>query len=104
MALNNEEERCIECGGKLVNTGTDMVCSRCGLVNSRIYQDPAYQSVKTAKSYGSVYTSVGDITVDGERLGSCLGGYGRWHLSDHNGTSIKSKLKHTMECEIQTSW
>jgi hypothetical protein len=68
------KNKCIECGGELVTTEVSTVCSACGLiVSSKVYCQPSFQAIESAKSYGSVYASTGDPTVDGERLGSCVG-------------------------------
>lgn len=93
MVLINKREYCSECGGKLIDTGTDVVCRICGLVNARIYQHPNFQTVKTSKSYGSVYTSTGNISVNGERLGTRIGKFSDKYLADFSGKPIGNENK-----------
>lgn len=93
MVLINKREYCKECGGKLIDTGTDMVCRFCGLVNARIYHQPNYQVIKTAKSFGSVYASAGDISVKGDRLGTRIGKFNERYMADFSGKPINSDSK-----------
>ena len=59
--MNEMRTNCRECGGKLIRTDSEMVCPKCGLIASQIYEKPSIQLINTEKSfYGNQYNSISE--------------------------------------------
>lgn len=84
---------CLECGGNLIQTESDVVCVNCGLVANKIYEKPTIQLIKSEKSFGSQYASISERPSAMKSLGSYIGSYKKNLLTDIRGTQIKIPSK-----------
>jgi len=81
-----EEELCSECGGHLVQTFSDVVCSKCGLVEQKVFVEPHFTLLETDEAVkGSVYVSPGNRPNIADDLGSFIGHYRSSNLRDVGG-------------------
>ncbi|MFX0090833.1 MAG: hypothetical protein ACFFBD_03640 [Candidatus Hodarchaeota archaeon] len=79
---------CVECGGSLIETSSDIVCSKCGLVNNRVLVDPAFQIIEQEKGYGQTFVAQANRAYIADDLGSCLGKYNKSFLKDIKGNRL----------------
>jgi len=84
---------CLECGGNLVQTESDLVCINCGLVANNIFENPTIQLIKAEKSYGSQYASISERPASIKTLGTYVGTYRQSLLADIKGSPLKISAK-----------
>ncbi|MFX1250407.1 MAG: hypothetical protein ACFFCZ_02205 [Promethearchaeota archaeon] len=87
---------CVECGGSLIQTSSDLVCSRCGLVNDPVLVNPAFQIIEQANGYGQTFVAQANRAYVAEDLGSCLGKYNVSSLKDSKGKRLKPELQQNL--------
>ena len=84
---------CLECGGNLIQTESDVVCMNCGLVANKIYEKPTIQLIKAEKSFGSQYVSISERPSSMKSLGTYVGSYRENFLADAKGFQLKIPAK-----------
>ncbi|MFX1285447.1 MAG: hypothetical protein ACFFB5_17520 [Promethearchaeota archaeon] len=84
---------CLECGGNLIQTESDIVCVNCGLVANKIYEKPNIQLIKAENSFGSQYASISERPSAMKSLGTYIGSYGKKFLADAKGSQLKIPSK-----------
>ena len=82
---------CPECGGSIIKSNSDYVCSSCGLVyyGEVIVRDAA--RVNSPFCSSNNYQGDRPNMVDG--IGTYIGHYGNWNLKDAKGNSIKTSMR-----------
>lgn len=85
--------RCLECGGNLIQTESDVVCMDCGLVANQIYEKPAIRLVNTENSFGNQYASISERPGSMKTLGTYVGGYHKRLRIDAKGKNLKIPAK-----------
>ena len=71
----NLSKNCLECGGSLVQTESDVVCINCGLVANQIFEKPTVRLIKTENSFGSQYAAISQRPTSMKTLGTYLDTY-----------------------------
>ncbi|MHA2073080.1 MAG: cyclin family protein [Candidatus Hodarchaeales archaeon] len=84
---------CLECGGNLIQTESDVVCVDCGLVANQIFEKPTIQLIKAENSFGSHYASISEKPSSMKTLGTFVGSYKKNFLSDSQGALLKIPAK-----------
>jgi transcription initiation factor TFIIIB Brf1 subunit/transcription initiation factor TFIIB len=84
---------CLECGGNLIQTESDIVCMNCGLVANKIYEKPTIQLIKAEGSFGSQYASISERPSAMKSLGTYVGTYRKKFLADAKGAQLKIPVK-----------
>ncbi|MHA2298083.1 MAG: hypothetical protein ACXAEU_05145 [Candidatus Hodarchaeales archaeon] len=84
-------EKCHECGGYIIKTLSDYVCSSCGLVYSAELIARDASSVNSRFTQSLNYQGDRPNMVDG--IGTYIGHYGNWKLKDAQGKSINGSNK-----------
>ncbi len=84
---------CLECGGNLIQTESDIVCMNCGLVANKIYEKPTIQLIKAENSFGSQYASISERPSAMKSLGTYIGSYRKRFLADAKGSQLKIPAK-----------
>ena len=87
---------CLECGGSLIQTDSDIVCFSCGLIAHQIYQKPSVQLINSEKSYGNQYASISERPSSMKTLGTFIGGYRKQPRMDSSGSlvTVDKKLQY----------
>ncbi len=86
-------KNCLECGGILVQTESDIVCLSCGLVANQIYEKPTIHLIKTENSFGSQYAAISEKPSSMKTLGTYVDTYKKKHLADSRGNLLKIPAK-----------
>ena len=84
---------CLECGGNLVQTESDLVCINCGLVANNIFENPTIQLIKAENSFGRQYASISERPTNIKSLGTYVGTYQQFLLVDIKGSPLKISAK-----------
>ncbi|MFX1546379.1 MAG: hypothetical protein ACFFCU_09235 [Promethearchaeota archaeon] len=84
---------CLECGGNLVQTESDIVCMNCGLVATKIFEKPTIQLIKAERSFGNQYASISERPSAMKSLGTYIGCYRKKFLADSKGVQLKISAK-----------
>lgn len=84
-------EKCPECGGYIIKTLSDYVCSSCGLVYSKEMISRDASSVNSRFSPSLNHQGDRPNMVDG--IGTYMGHYGNWKFKDAQGKSVNSSGK-----------
>ena len=87
------KSECLECGGNLIQTESDIVCMDCGLVANKIFEKPTIQLIKAESSFGSQYASISERPSTMKSLGTYIGSYRKKFLSDIKGSQLKIPAK-----------
>ncbi len=82
------KNRCLECGGSLIQTDSDMVCTNCGLIAQQIYENPSIQLISSEGSYGSQYASISEQPSKLKTLGTFIGSYQKKNFVDATGNQL----------------
>ncbi|MFW9855929.1 MAG: hypothetical protein ACFFFG_12810 [Candidatus Thorarchaeota archaeon] len=85
--------KCLECGGNLIQTESDVVCMACGLVANQIYEKPAIRLINTENSFGSQYASISESPSNMKTLGTYVGSYRKRLRNDAKGENLKISAK-----------
>ena len=80
-------EKCPECGRRLVITGFEKTCTICGLVINEIFGDSSYviKDGKTGHALGKQYVALGEKTDYIGGLGSCIDYEKSKYIKDKSG-------------------
>jgi len=90
-SLMDNRDFCSECGGSIIKSNSDYVCSNCGLVYNR---DVIVRDASTINSpFCSSNNYQGDRPNMVDGIGTYIGHYGNWNLKDSKGNSIKSSTR-----------
>ncbi|MFX0092618.1 MAG: hypothetical protein ACFFBD_12720, partial [Candidatus Hodarchaeota archaeon] len=83
------EQSCSECGGSLVQTFSDIVCSQCGLVQYKVLVEPSFTLMEDCENpKGSAYVAQGNRPNIIDDLGSFVGHYRSSRLRDADGKRL----------------
>ncbi len=85
--------QCLECGGNLIQTDSDIVCIDCGLISNKIFEKPSLQLINSRNSYGNQYTSISERPSRMKSLGTFIGRYRRQNLVDSSGIHLTQPKK-----------
>ncbi|MHA1974983.1 MAG: hypothetical protein ACTSW1_18480 [Candidatus Hodarchaeales archaeon] len=84
---------CLECGGNLIQTETNIVCTKCGLVVTNLFEKPTALLLNTDKNYKNQYTAISEKPDHIKTLGTYVGSYRRQITSDMQGHPLKISAK-----------
>jgi transcription initiation factor TFIIIB Brf1 subunit/transcription initiation factor TFIIB len=87
------KHKCLECGGNLIQTDSDIVCINCGLIAQQIYEKPSIQLISSEGSYGSQYASISEQPSKMKTLGTFIGAYQKINFVDFSGTQLELSKK-----------
>ena len=85
--------KCMECGGSLVQTDSDIVCIDCGLISNKIFEKPSLQQVNSINNYGNQYTSISERPSSMKTLGTFVGKYRKHNFIDSLGVNLSQIQK-----------
>ncbi len=86
-----DKENCSECGGSIVQTFSDVVCSQCGLVQYKVFVEPRFTIMEVPESQSnSVYVAQGNRPNIADDLGSFIGHYRSSTLRDAGGKRLSA--------------
>jgi transcription initiation factor TFIIIB Brf1 subunit/transcription initiation factor TFIIB len=85
--------KCLECGGNLIQTDSDIVCNDCGLISNMIFEKPSLQMINSTNSYGNQHTSVSERPSGIKTLGTFVGKYRKQNFVDSSGMNLKHPKK-----------
>ncbi len=89
----NLNKNCLECGGNLAQTESDVVCINCGLVANQVFEKPTVRLIKTENSFGSQYAAISEKPTSMKTLGTYVDTYKKKYLSDSKGNLLKIPAK-----------
>lgn len=90
----DNEHVCSECGGFLVETFSDVVCSVCGLVQRKIFVEPHFTLLERADHQpGSAFVAQGNRPNIVDDLGSFIGHYRSSTLRDAEGQQLAGSIQ-----------
>jgi transcription initiation factor TFIIIB Brf1 subunit/transcription initiation factor TFIIB len=82
---------CEDCSTPLTETISDYVCPSCGLVAGQKVVESSYQKNEgNFKTYGTQAVEEGNKSSNVNQIGSFLGYYNNWNISDYQGKYVVS--------------
>ncbi|MFX0061046.1 MAG: hypothetical protein ACFFC7_02590 [Candidatus Hermodarchaeota archaeon] len=86
-----DKEDCSECGGSIVQTFSDVVCSQCGLVQHKVFVEPHFTIMEVPENQSSsAYVAQGNRPNIADDLGSFIGHYRSLTLRDASGKRLSA--------------
>ncbi|MHA1213901.1 MAG: hypothetical protein ACTSR2_03280 [Candidatus Hodarchaeales archaeon] len=85
--------KCLECGGNLIQTESNIVCTKCGLVVTNLFEKPTALLLNTEKNYRNQYTAISQKPDHIKTLGTYLGSYRKQITTDLQGHPLKINAK-----------
>ncbi len=93
LIVNLMRIKCLECGGSLIQTDSDVVCFNCGLIANQIFEKPSIRLINSEGSYGSQYASISERPSSMKTLGTFVGGYRKHPRMDSTGSQLAADKK-----------